>query len=106
MNKTLSPHIQIRPAYPDDNAAVWRLAALDSAPVPPEPLLLAEVDGQLRAAVSVTDLRAVADPFVPTAHIVDVVRHHIAGGEIRSADRRRQAIGARRQRRIPAAHLA
>jgi hypothetical protein len=107
MNSTLRPHIQIRPAYPDDRPALWRLAALDSAPVPAEPLLLAEVDGQLRVAVSVSDLRAIADPFVPTASLVEVVRDHIArSAQTRSADRRRRAVRARRQRRIPAAHLA
>ena len=50
-----------------------RLASLDSAPVPPGPLLLAERDGELRAALSLSDGRAVADPFHPTAAIVDLL---------------------------------
>lgn len=50
-----------------------RLAALDSAPVPPGPLLLAESDGELRAALSLTDGLTIADPFHPTAAIVDLL---------------------------------
>lgn len=55
-----------------------RLAALDSATVPPPPLLVAEVDGELRAAVSLHDGRAIADPFTRTAHLLDVLRTRIA----------------------------
>lgn len=69
--------ITIRPAYPDDRAALRRLAALDSALVPSDPLLVAEVDGQLRVAVSVADLRAIADPFFLTAPVVELMRQHI-----------------------------
>ena len=46
--------ITIRFAYPDDDAALRRLAALDSQLLPPGPLLVAEVAGELWAAVSVT----------------------------------------------------
>src|SRR5947209_2552998 len=69
--------ITIRPAYPDDAAALHRLAALDSAAVPVEPLLVAEIDGELQVAVSMSDLSAIADPFAPTAHVVDLVIDHI-----------------------------
>jgi hypothetical protein len=69
--------ITIRPARPDDRPALWRLAALDSAIVPAEPLLVAELDGELSVAVSASDLSAIADPFVPTAHIVEMVRDHV-----------------------------
>lgn len=80
--------ITIRPAYPDDALALRRLAELDSAVVPPEPLVVAEVDGDLRVAVSMSDLRAIADPFAPTAHIVDLVRGHIRQtGQISSSRR-------------------
>ncbi len=48
--------ITIRPAYADDYDALARLAALDSAQgVPHRPLLIAEVDGILRAALSLRD---------------------------------------------------
>jgi hypothetical protein len=69
--------ITIRPEYPDDELALIRLAALDSADAAPRrPLLLAEVDGELRAAVSVSDGSAIADPFHPTAAIVELLRQH------------------------------
>ena len=69
--------VTIRPANPDDAWALRRLAELDSSTVPAEPLVLAEVDGAILVAVSRSDLRAIADPFAPTAHIVDLVRGHI-----------------------------
>jgi hypothetical protein len=78
MNPNDSLAVTIRPAYPDDAPALWRLAALDSSSVPAEPLLLAEIDGQVRVAVSISDLEAISDPFVPTSHIVEMLRDHIA----------------------------
>ena len=72
--------ITIRPAYADDQVAVRRLAALDSATVPPGPLLLAEVGGALRAAISLRDGRSIADPFERTAELVEVL-------ELRAAQR-------------------
>ncbi|MDQ6775136.1 MAG: hypothetical protein M3071_02710, partial [Actinomycetota bacterium] len=61
---TLTASITIRPAYPDDERALARLAALDSAAAPPEsPRVVAEVDGELRAALSLQDGSAIADPF-------------------------------------------
>jgi hypothetical protein len=80
--------ITIRPAYPDDASALWRLAALDSASVPAEPLLVAEVEGEIQVAVSMSDLSAIADPFAPTAHVVGLVREHIRQARP-SAPRRR-----------------
>lgn len=65
----------IRPADAADEVELWRLAALDSSPLPPAPLLVAEVQGELRAAVSATDLSAIADPFRRTAELVDLLRH-------------------------------
>lgn len=74
-NMTPSPEITIRPAYADDQLAVQRLASLDSATnVPPHPLLVAEVDGELRAGLSLVDGRAVADPFHFTGELVDLLR--------------------------------
>ena len=81
--------ITIRRAYPDDAHALRLLAALDSSEVPAEPVLVAEVDGELRAAVSISDLEAIADPFFPTADIVELMRGHIAGSVQRPRRRRR-----------------
>jgi hypothetical protein len=56
--------ITIRFAYPDDTSALRHLATLDSKPLPGGPLLLAEVAGELWAAVSITgDGPPIADPF-------------------------------------------
>jgi len=89
MNSSSSFPVTIRTAYTDDAPALWRLAALDSAPVPAKPLLVAETDGHLRVAVSMSDLAAIADPFIPTAHIVEMLRGHIARTTREPAPRRR-----------------
>jgi hypothetical protein len=69
--------ITIRPAYADDQAALTRLAALDSAEhAPAVPVLLAEVDGEVQAALSLRDGSAIADPFRPTLHILALLRTH------------------------------
>ncbi len=89
MNPTATLPVTIRPARPDDAPALWRLAALDSSSLPIAPLLVAEVDGRLRVAVSTSDLRAIADPFHPTQHIVEMVRDHIARSANEPGSRRR-----------------
>ena len=66
----LEEAVTIRYGAERDNRALARLAALDSSAIPPEPLLVAEVGGELRAAYSLRDGSAVADPFRPTAHLV------------------------------------
>jgi hypothetical protein len=82
--------IMIRPAYADDYDALARLAVLDSAgAVPPRPLLIAEVDGALWAAVSLRDGSSIADPFYPSAGVVTLLRAHAGGGE--------PELGARRE---------
>ncbi len=54
--------------------ALARLAVLDSSEPPAQPMLVAEVDGELRAALSLRDWNVVADPFLPTAALVDLLR--------------------------------
>ncbi len=70
--------IGLRPACPADRAALTRLAELDSARVPPGRVLVAESGGTLRAALSIDTGEAIADPFVPTAHLVAALRAHAA----------------------------
>jgi hypothetical protein len=66
--------MMIRRTTPDDAAQLMRLAALDSQrPLGPD-ALVAIVGGQIQAAVSLADGRAVADPFRPTAELVDLLR--------------------------------
>lgn len=91
---TLTPPITapitIRIATPDDHVGLIRLAALDSADAQPSGrVLLAEVDGELRAALSLDDGSAIADPFHPTLHILELLRTHANGMERRAGGRRR-----------------
>jgi hypothetical protein len=59
--------IVIRLGRPEDERALERLAGLDSARVPAAPILVAEADGALRAALSLHDGALIADPFHRTA---------------------------------------
>lgn len=97
MSRSSEPAITIRPAYADDDHSLVRLAALDSAAaVPPRPLLVAEIDGEIRAALSQSDGTVIADPFHRTVEIVDLLRVH-ASAKPRAA-RRRQRGTLRRPR--------
>jgi hypothetical protein len=74
MTAITSPEeITIRRAGPADAAAIRRLATLDAAHVPGGPLLVAEADGELRAALSVTTGEHVSDPFTATAELVELL---------------------------------
>jgi hypothetical protein len=76
---SLSAPITIRLATPDDHLELLRLAALYSAVAPPPGrVLLGEVDGELRAAVSLDDGSSIADPFHPTLHVLELLRTHAA----------------------------
>jgi hypothetical protein len=77
--RATSDDVTIREAGPHDDVAVTRLAALDSHPRPAAPVLLAEVGGEPWAAVSVTDLASVADPFRPSAHLVELLLEQARG---------------------------
>lgn len=71
--------LQIRPAAPADERSVLRLAALDDAPAPRGAVLLAEVDGEPVAALERESGTVVANPFRPTAAIVDALSAISAG---------------------------
>jgi hypothetical protein len=74
VDMTTSPDpILIRLATERDAPAVARLAQLDSSPAPDGALLLAEVGGELRAALRVSDHAVVADPFHRTAGLVGLL---------------------------------
>jgi hypothetical protein len=66
--------VTLRFAFPDDVESLARLAALDSADPPVGTVLLAEVEGELHAALSLADGRVVADPFQPTAELLELLR--------------------------------
>ena len=62
--------IVIRFSERGDERSLARLAGRDSQPVPNGALLVAEADGELRAAVSLDGRGKVSDPFHPTAELV------------------------------------
>jgi hypothetical protein len=93
---TSTASLTIRHATNADEAALRRLAALDSSRVPSGELLVAELDGQLVAALSVDTGAAIADPFEHTAAIVDSLRAHSrrqAGPTLRPAVLGRVLLG-------------
>jgi hypothetical protein len=83
----------IRVATPADREELAVLASLDSASPLRGTVLVAQSDGRIRAAYSVEDDRAVADPFLPTADLVELLeaRSALLGG------RRRASILPRRR---------
>jgi hypothetical protein len=72
-------NITIRRATTADEFAVRRLAVLDSSSPPTGEILLAEMDDELWAALSVDTGAAIADPFRPSADLVDLLRLRASG---------------------------
>lgn len=64
----------IRLATAGDQKAIARLSELDSRPTPAGTTLIAEQRGALVAAVSLLDGDQIADPFVATADITELLR--------------------------------
>jgi hypothetical protein len=62
--------VTLRMAVPADAEALDRLAQLDSRRAPRGAVLVADVAGDLWAAVSIDDGHAIADPFRPTGELV------------------------------------
>jgi hypothetical protein len=57
-----------------DAGALRTLAELDSRPIPAGPVLVAELDGRLQAALGLKAGEAIANPFRHTAHLVELLR--------------------------------
>jgi hypothetical protein len=93
------PTVELRAVAADDAATTRRLAALDEAPELEGPALLALVDGEAVAALSLGDGRVVANPFVPSAHAVSLLR--IRAEHLANVSSRR-----RRRLRVPRLRLA
>jgi hypothetical protein len=61
--------VTIREALSNDTEALEQLAELDSSAPLRRPALVAEVGGELWAAVSVAEQRVIADPFRPSGEL-------------------------------------
>jgi hypothetical protein len=90
--------ISIRPARDDDAVALLRVASLDSAIVPVGRLLVAERDGELIAALSLSTGKAIADPLQSTADAVALLRLR---SEQLATTRVAAAMRPRRSRPLP-----
>jgi hypothetical protein len=92
-------HVIVREAVPADFDALVRLAALDDRRVPSGTVVVAEVDGELAAAVSLAG-HAIADPFRPTADLVGLLELRAAQ---LSAAETETATSAAKPRLVPRA---
>ena len=70
------PSVLIRTARGSDLPALADLAELDSAPALSGPVLVAELEGRIVAARATDGGGTVADPFVPTAGLVEMLALH------------------------------
>jgi hypothetical protein len=84
--------VLLRTARADDDADLIRLAELDCARPLPGPALVAEENGALAAALCISTGRAVADPFVPSLHLVELLRRHAASEHAPAAARGRPLL--------------
>jgi len=81
---TLEPEsITIRPLREEDVPAVELLAELEERPVPPGPLLLAEVEGTIEAAIGLEGGETVANPFSESGAAVSLL--HVRAAQLRAA---------------------
>jgi hypothetical protein len=80
--------VTLRFASFDDAPDLLRLAQLDSAEPLREPILVGEVSGRVTAALSLADARVIADPFVLSAGMVELLRAR--AGQVGVAHRRRR----------------
>jgi hypothetical protein len=69
----LGARVTLRPATDEDDAELARLAALYDRSLPSGPLLLAEVDGELQAALTLTGAQELMQPYLPTAALVELL---------------------------------
>jgi len=94
--------IVIRAARDGDRQGLRRLAERDSSRVPEGELFVAEVDGEIRAAIAIASGAVIADPFHRTVHLLGMLTLHAS--RVRSARgpgrlaRVRAALRARRHR--------
>jgi hypothetical protein len=96
-----SPNITIRRLGDGDAARLARLEQLDSSAALAPPVLGAETDGRLVAALSLADRRSIADPFGQSADARALLE--LRAAQLRREPRRRRARTARPRLRARAA---
>jgi hypothetical protein len=95
-------NLTVRPASSADHAAIERLAALDSASPPSGPMLVAEADSRMLAALPLGSGRPIADPFEHTTEAVALLELRAAQLAGRREAPRRVADRLRALLRAPA----
>ena len=83
--------ITLRPAVVADGDELRRLAELDSAETLTGTIFVAEIDGSMRAAYSLTERRATADPFHATANVLSFLRRQARAARLQPRRERRRA---------------
>jgi hypothetical protein len=89
--KRTAPTIELRLAHATETEVVRRLAELDSTPELTGQVVIALVNGDAVAGLSLLDQRVVANPFVATREAVALLRlraEHLAGAPTRRKSRR------------------
>ena len=101
-SKLTDRDVTLRVATQGDSRSLLRLAALDDRPLPAGPFVVAEVDGELVAAVSVSGGSAIADPFRRTAVLVQMLE--LRAREMRPAPRPAAPVHGRLRHLLAEAH--
>jgi hypothetical protein len=83
-------NVVIRTADAGDVLALIHLSDLDSKPVPAGRILVAEVEGQIHAALSVETGRLIADPFQSTINLRALLR--LRADQLQSSTSRRGGL--------------
>ena len=86
-------NVTVRRSTSADESALARLAALDSASPPRGPALIAEADTRILAALPLGSGRPIADPFEPTAALLQLLE--LRRTQIDAADTSRRRRGFR-----------
>jgi hypothetical protein len=94
--------VTLRAGESRDIAALVVLAARDDARPLTWPVLVADLDGRLLAAVSLVDCAVIADPYEPTAALVELLRARVRQLGAGCARSRRRGVLGWIGRRAPA----
>lgn len=97
-----SAGITIRLARDDDARALATLADLDSRRLPSGDVVVAEVGGELRAAVGIAGGEPIADPFHATAGLVSLLA--VRAQQLRSVMAPHAAAPRRARHLVPVAN--